>query len=72
MYYTKTSQKLYMNMYLDTRNGKSVRFPRKDSFEVTIDSILVFSRLKTGEWPNTKLIADQALKAACKITNTDD
>jgi hypothetical protein len=45
-------------MYLDTRNGKNVRFPRKDAFEITIDNILVFSRLKTGDWPHPTLVAD--------------
>jgi hypothetical protein len=58
-------------MYFDSKHGRNVHFPRKDSFEISIDNFVIFSRLKTGEWPTATLVTEWALKVASKLKNIE-
>jgi len=49
---------------MDTKHNKLVHFPRKNSFEISVDSFVIFSRLKSGEWPSISLMTDWAIKVA--------
>lgn len=38
--------------YYDVRREEEVYFPRLGSFEVYVDGVLIFSKLKANIWPN--------------------
>jgi selT/selW/selH-like putative selenoprotein len=38
--------------YYDVRREEEVYFPRLGSFEVYVDGVLIFSKLKANLWPN--------------------
>jgi hypothetical protein len=66
-HYTQLSLKFNPNLYMDNKHNKHVHFPRKDSFEISVDNFVVFSRLKTGDWPNIQMITEWALKVSDKL-----
>ena len=63
------SGRVNRNVYLDPRKNKLVEFPRKNSFEIYVDSFQLFSRLETGNWPDVKAICEWALRVAEKIVD---
>ena len=50
---SKQIKKFIPNAYIEGNNTP----PRSGAFEVTIDDIVVYSKLQTGEFPNKKDIS---------------
>ena len=48
-----------------------VHFPRRDSFEVSVDGFVLFSRLQNGGWPDTNTITEWALRVSTRITDLE-
>ena len=53
-HYVAVSKEHSNSLFIDLKKNKMVKFPRKDSFEVTMDHFVIFSKLKTGVWPVNK------------------
>lgn len=49
------------NKYYDIQKDQEVYFPRLGSFEVFVDGVLVFSKLKSSLWPNTEKLSETVI-----------
>lgn len=57
--YRKINDKVHggENRYFDLRNNEIVLFPKFGAFEVYVNGILIFSKLKSSLWPNLDRLA---------------
>jgi selT/selW/selH-like putative selenoprotein len=51
-YFEKVSKDVKETKYFDIRKEEEVYFPRLGAFEVYVDKVLIFSKLKSNLWPN--------------------
>ena len=70
-YYNHISSKKGHNLYHDMKHNKLVHFPRKDSFEVSVDNFVIFSHLQQGGWPDPNTIAEWALRVSTKLLDIE-
>lgn len=66
-YYNHLVSKKGNNLYHDIKHNKLVHFPRQDSFEISVDNFVVFSRLQSRGWPDINAIVAWAFKVSEKI-----
>lgn len=71
-YYGQISSRKGINMYHDARHNKLVHFPRRDSFEVSVDNFVLFSRLQQGGWPDVNAIIEWALRVSTKLLDLEE
>jgi hypothetical protein len=70
-YYNHLTSKKGNNLYHDNKHNKLVHFPRRDSFEVSVDNFVIFSRLQMGGWPDTNALTEWALRVYQKISDIE-
>ena len=61
-HYQKVNPDSQDSKYYDIRKEADVYFPRLGSFEVYVDKILIFSKLKSNIWPKDEAIVEKILK----------
>lgn len=70
-HYKTVASKTSQSLYLDSRHSRLVHFPRKDSFEVSIDGFVVFSRLQNGGWPDLQSVTEWAFRVTEKMIDLE-
>lgn len=61
-HYQKLNANPHDNKYFDIRRDEEVYFPRLGAFEVYVDQVLIFSKLRSNAWPNDEKVADMIME----------
>ena len=58
----KTNKNQKDDKYLDIQKDEEVHFPRLGSFEIYVDRIQIFSKIKSNMWPNVEKHSDTIIE----------